>query len=227
MGQSQAQDGRRKQGYCTRIHTLKLLCNCLDRGSLGLRLLHAIDARCDQVAVTIHIVDASGCRPELGLAHPGRGERSRLARVWPVPLVRQHNACRMRRMLWRARQASAGALQDRRRRQEPWQERTRQRRTFSTLLSLFAAPVSICLISWRMAIIASQKRSSSACTRDASARNQSLRLQAAQCRANLALALCRLDHERARHRPGHGRRVVAIVNQALSNVLSLNASGHL
>ena len=46
-------------------------------------------------------------------------------------------------------------------------------------------------------------------------------------RANLALALCRLDHESASHRPGHGRRMVAIVDKALGNVLSLNASGHL
>ena len=52
-------------------------------------------------------------------------------------------------------------------------------------------------------------------------------MRAMHYRANLALALRRLDHERASHRPGHGRRVVAIVNQAFSNVLSLNASGHL
>ena len=143
----------------TRIHTLKLLCNCLDCGSLGLRLIQTVQARCDQMAVAIHVVDASGCRPELGLAHPGRGEGGRLAGVWPVPLVRQHDACRVRRML-RARRASAGTTH--------FMRSMRQRRTLSTLLSLFAAPVSICLISWRMAIIASQKRSSSACTRFAS-----------------------------------------------------------
>lgn len=39
----------------------------------------------------------------------------------------------------------------------------------------------------------------------------------------LALALCRLNHKRAGHRPTHGGRVVAVVHQALGNVLSLDA----
>ena len=41
----------------------------------------------------------------------------------------------------------------------------------------------------------------------------------------LGLALGGLDHERARHRPRHGRRVIAVVHQALGDVFDLDARG--
>ena len=58
-------------------------------------------------------------------------------------------------------------------------------------------------ISSRMAIMASQKRSSS----------------------GLAFALGGLDHQRAGHGEGHGGRVEAVVHQALGDVLDLDAGG--
>jgi hypothetical protein len=61
--------------------------------------------------------------------------------------------------------------------------------------------VSISRISWRMAIMASQKRSSSA----------------------LRFAFRGLDHQRARDGEGHGRRVEAVVHEALGHVLGLDA----
>mmetsp|Transcript_26413 Transcript_26413/g.67196 ORF Transcript_26413/g.67196 Transcript_26413/m.67196 type:complete len:1036 (+) Transcript_26413:699-3806(+) len=65
-------------------------------GGGGLRL--RVPAR-DQVAVAVHVVHARRGGPELGLAHPGRGERGALARVGALPLVGEHDVGRVRRVL--------------------------------------------------------------------------------------------------------------------------------
>ena len=75
------------------------------------------------------------------------------------------------------------------------------RRVLERVVVRLLRPSSTSRISSRIAIIASQKRSSSA----------------------LRLALGRLDHQRARHREGHRRRVEAVVHQALGDVLDLDA----
>ena len=106
----------------------------------------------------------------LRLAHPRRREGGLLARVRAVPLGRGDRARRVR-----ARGAAGSPPPSTR-------------------------PSSTSRISSRIAIIASQKRSSSA----------------------LRLALGGLDHQRARHRQRHRRRVEAVVHEPLRDVLDLD-----
>jgi hypothetical protein len=61
---------------------------------LGCGLEGCVGQAGDQVTVAVHVVDAGGGGPELGLAHPHGREGGLLAAVRALPLVRQdHVGC--------------------------------------------------------------------------------------------------------------------------------------
>ena len=137
-------------------------------------------------------------RPAGCSCRTGCGRRTRCRRAPPAASTSPACSARQRIRGERARVARAA---------------TRRRQTaaavcgacFSGLSARSRSPSSIARISPRMAIIASMKRSSSA----------------------FDSRFGRLDHQRARHREAHRRRVEAVVHEPLGDVLGLDARGRL